>query len=83
MANISTWTRFADKSELKIYYKKEEGLSPVTCYIEGIINAPIMDVLTIMGEVDMYKNWMPITPISIVLKEITPFRKLLYIKNSL
>ena len=83
MANIDKWTKFVDKADQKIYYKKEEGLSPVTCYIEGVINAPLINVITIMGEVELFKNWMPITPVSEVLKEVTPFRKLLYVRNSL
>lgn len=83
MANIGSWTKFVDKTDQKIYYKKEEGLSPVTCYIEGMINAPMLDVLTIVGEVDMFKEWMPITPVSDILRELTPFRKLLYVRNSL
>jgi hypothetical protein len=43
----------------------------------------MLDVVTIMGEVEMFKEWMPITPVSTVLKELTPFRKLLYMRNTL
>lgn len=74
MKDMKTWTKFVDKPERKIYYKKEEGLSPLTCYIEGIVEAPMMNVITIIGEVSHYKEWMPITPVSEVLKELTPVR---------
>ena len=51
--------------------------------MEGIVNAPMINVATILGEVQEYKEWMPITPVSDVLKEITNMRKLLYIRNAL
>ena len=80
---MTSWTRFIDNSDVKIFYKQEEGLSPITCFIEGVINAPLINVLTIIGSVEQFKEWMPITPISTVLKEVTPFRKLLYLRNAL
>lgn len=80
---MSKWTKFLDKPEQKIYYKKEEGLAPITCFIEGIINAPMINVLAVVGEVEHFKEWMPITPVSDILIELTPMRKLLYIRNSL
>mmetsp|Transcript_19942 Transcript_19942/g.18949 ORF Transcript_19942/g.18949 Transcript_19942/m.18949 type:complete len:133 (+) Transcript_19942:181-579(+) len=80
--NLNKWTKFMEKEELKIYYKKEEGLSPITVFLEGIINAPAINVLAIVGAVDCYKDWMPLTPVSEVLKEVTPFRKLLYLRNT-
>lgn len=83
MNNVGSWTKFVDKPEQKIYYRKEENLSPITCYIEGVIDAPMMNIIAIMAEVEQYKNWLPITPISTVLKEVSPFRKLVYLQNSL
>ena len=83
MENLGSWTKFIDKPEQKIYFRKEENLSPLTCYIEGIIDAPMLDIVTIMAEVESYKDWLPITPVSIVLKEVTPFRKLIYLQNAL
>lgn len=58
-------------------------MSSVTCYMEGIVNSPMINVATILGEVEEYKEWMPITPVSKVQKEVTHMRKLLYIRNSL
>ena len=58
-------------------------MSPVTCYIEGLVNAPMINVVAFMAEVEMYKEWLPITPISTVLKEVTPFRKVVYLRNAL
>lgn len=51
--------------------------------MEGLVNAPMINVATILGEVAEYKEWMPITPISDIQKELTPMRKLLYIRNAL
>jgi hypothetical protein len=51
--------------------------------MEGIVNAPMINIATILGEVELYKDWMPITPISDVLKALTPMRKIIYIRNAL
>ena len=51
--------------------------------MEGIVNAPMINIAAILGEVGEYKDWMPITPVSDVLKELTPMRKLIYIRNAL
>lgn len=51
--------------------------------MEGVINAPMINIATILGEVELYKCWLPITPVSDVLKDLTPMRKLVYIKNDL
>ena len=66
---------------MKIYYKKEPDLSLITCYIEGLIKAPMINVLAIAGEAECFKEWMPITPVSDIVKEVTPLRKLLYLRN--
>lgn len=80
---MSSWKKFIDNEDNKIYYKQEEGLSPITCYLEGIINASVLNVGLIMGDVEGYKDWLPITPISDILKSVTHFRKLMYIRNAL
>lgn len=58
-------------------------MSNVTCYIEGMINAPMINAVAIVAEVEFYKNWLPITPVSEILKEISHFRKLVYLRNTL
>lgn len=83
LSNLNSWTKFFEKGDQKIYYKKEEGLSSLTCFMEGMINAPMINVATILGEVELYKEWLPITPVSDIIKELTPMRKLIYIKNAL
>jgi len=83
MKDMSSWTKFVDKPDSKIYYKKEEGLSPITCFIETTINAPVLNAVAICAEVAHYKEWLPITPVSDVIKELTPLRKLIYLRNAL
>jgi hypothetical protein len=43
----------------------------------------MMNIVTIMAEVGSFKDWLPITPVSEVIKEVTPLRKLLYLQNQL
>ena len=71
MRDMSSWTKFLDKPEQKIYYRKEDNLSPVTCYMEGLVNAPMINIVSIIGEVESFKDWMPITPVSDIIHEVT------------
>ena len=82
-ADLSKWTKFTDTKDQKLYYKQEKDLTPLTCYMEGVVNSSILNVGLICGEVDYFKDWLPITPVSEILKSLTPFRKIMYIRNSL
>ena len=77
------WTQFQSNDEARIYYKMEDGLSCVTTYLETEVDAPLLNILSVIAEVDMFKEWAPITPVSDVLKSLTDFKKLVYLKNEL
>ena len=47
------------------------------------INAPVIETTSIFAEVELFKDWAPITPESLKLKEVTPMRKLVYLRNNL
>lgn len=51
--------------------------------MEGIISAPMIDVLSIIAEVELFKEWIPITPVSDIIKELTFSRKSIYLRNDL
>jgi hypothetical protein len=83
MNSLDGWTRFQDTPEAKIYYKKEDGYSCVTCFLETAIDASVYQTAAIFAEVELFKDWAPITPESKKLTEVTPFRKLVYLRNNL
>jgi len=45
------WTKFSDKGDSKIYYKQEEGIKSLTLYLEDVIEAPLLNLFAILGEV--------------------------------
>ena len=51
--------------------------------MEGLVKAPMINVATILAEVELFKEWIPITPISEMIKELSPLRKSLYLRNEL
>ncbi len=55
------WTKFSDKGDSKIYYKQEEGVKSLTLYLEDVIEAPLINLFAILGEVQLFKNWIPMT----------------------
>jgi hypothetical protein len=78
------WTKHTDTEEKKFYYKKEEGLSCLTLLFQFKSNAPADKGATVIfSEVDYLKDWIPITPESRKIVQITPYRQLVYIKNTL
>ena len=77
------WTKFSDKETQKIYYKQEAGLNQLTLYLEQVIEAPLINLFAILGEVQLFKNWVPMTKQSDIISEISHLRKLAYFKNNL
>ena len=55
----------------------------MSLYLEGIINAPLLNLFTVLGEVELFKDWIPITKESRMMFEISHLRKMAYIKNNL
>ena len=78
--DVDGWTKHLDTDERKIYYRQEDDLSNITVYWEFFIDAPIINVGCFLAEYDLYKEWAPMTPVSEVLKEVSPLRKLATLK---
>lgn len=53
------WTICYNKNQKLVKYKYEEGCSTVSCMNECIVNAPIMHVMCLFTEIDMFKEWFP------------------------
>lgn len=48
----------------------------MSLYIETVINAPIYNFVSLIAEVDLFKEWVPMMSKSEIIGEYSPFRKL-------
>ena len=46
-----SWIRFTDKEDFKLYYRQETGFKGLTLYLEGTIQAPLMNIFAVLAEV--------------------------------
>jgi hypothetical protein len=77
------WTRHTDTPQQKIYYRQEKGQKTLTLYLEGLIKAPIINVVSIFAEVQLLKEWVPLTKVSDLIGEVSHLRKAIYFKYGL
>jgi hypothetical protein len=83
LAKTSEWTSYYDEPTRKLRYKYEEGSPMVSCLLEATIDAPIMHVLALFCEIDLFKNWFPNVTSCDIIKEITNSRGLYSCKQSM
>lgn len=55
----NTWTDAYNEPTRRVRYKFEENMSLVSCLCEATINAPVLDVLSLFCEIDMFQDWFP------------------------
>jgi hypothetical protein len=77
------WISYYDEPTRKLRYKYEEGSPMVSCLLEATIDAPIMHVLSLFCEIDLFKNWFPNVTSCDIIKEITSSRGLYSCKQSM
>lgn len=80
---MPNWIRFSDKPDYKLFYRQEPGFPGITLYMEGVIKAPLMNMFAVLAEVQLFKDWIPMTKKSELLGEVSHLRKLAYIRNNL
>jgi hypothetical protein len=74
MDNEEGWTNYYNEETRKVKYKYEEGLNLVTCLSEAIIDAPMLHVLSLFCEVDLFKDWFPNVTDCKIIHQITNYR---------
>jgi len=77
------WTLVNDKDGVRSYYRHETSSPMHSMKIEGIIPAPLFNVLAIIYEVDLYITWWPLLREVKQVKEISKFRKVVYMRAEL
>ena len=70
-----SWTVYKDQEELKIKYKLEQGFANCTLYMEKVIQAPMLNLMAVLAEAQLYKEWIPMTKKSEVIGNASHFRK--------
>ena len=76
LAKTNEWISYYDEPTRKLRYKYEEGSPMVSCLLEATVDAPIMHVLSLFCEIDLFKNWFPNVTSCDVIKELSPSRGL-------
>ncbi|KAL0476596.1 hypothetical protein AKO1_006092 [Acrasis kona] len=78
--NPNGWQLCADKDDIKTFYKKDErSNTPLhVVKLEGTVNSPIFNVLSIFYEIDLYKTWLPRLTASDNLAQYGRYRFLCY-----
>ena len=69
-----SWIRHKDTPEVKIFYKLEEGLKNCTLYMEKIVRAPLINLLAVFAEAQLFNQWVPLNRRSEILSKVTNFR---------
>lgn len=72
----SQWTEYYNEPTRKVKYRYEDGLTLVSCLCEAIVEAPMMHVLSLFCEIDLFKDWFPNVTHCDIIKEVTPYRGL-------
>ena len=55
----SDWNQFINGEDLKIWYRKPSDPGVYHFYFDKYINAPVENTLVIMGELQKFKEWVP------------------------
>jgi hypothetical protein len=74
-----TWTCFADEPDRQVYTKQEEGSGVMSVFFRFKVPVNMIKPLGLLSEVDLFKEWMPGMLRSDIEKDLSPFRKVLYV----
>jgi hypothetical protein len=77
------WKKFKEKKTSKIYYKQEPGLSQITLYLEEVFEASLINLVAVIGEVQLFKKWVPLMRQSDLLADVSYLRKFMYFRNAM
>lgn len=58
---MNNWNKHTDKPDKKIYYRQEQGVKALTLYIEALYECPMINLVSILAEVGLFKEWIPLT----------------------
>ncbi|KAL0488338.1 PCTP-like protein [Acrasis kona] len=82
MESSDGWTESVDRDRVQVYYK-EESTTVHSLKIVGVLDSPMLNVLTVFYESDLYKSWTPSMKSSQVLMQEKKYRYLCHYGFSL
>ena len=68
------WKLMKESSGCKTYFRQEEALSTMSFRVNKVVNRPMMQVLPVIAEVDLYKTWFPMMKETYDIKELSRSR---------
>ena len=77
------WYKYIDREDMKILYRQEGNEGLYTFFLEKIVKAPLFDLLSVVAEVQTYKDWVPLMYKSEFFNEVSHFRKMVEIQVTL
>lgn len=83
MDHSEEWTVKYDEPDKKVRYKYEGGTGFVSALCECIIDAPLVHVMSLYSEVDLFLEWFPSISEATKIREITDHRALFITKQKL
>jgi hypothetical protein len=81
MAHSEEWTVKYNEPDKKVRYHLEPGNNFVSALCECIVDAPLVHVMSIYAEVDLFTEWFPSINSAEKIREITPHRALYLTKQ--
>jgi hypothetical protein len=73
------WNCYANEPERQVYTKYEEGNSIVSVFYRFKCPTNMFFPLSLLSEVDLFKDWMPSIIRSDIVKNLSDFRKVLHV----
>jgi hypothetical protein len=77
------WTTESIGKDLTTKYKKIPRTALISLRFEAILDIPLINVLTLLYEIDLYNEWIPFLTKSDMLSNVHRASKVVYIKASL
>lgn len=70
------WTTYFNEPKRKVAYKYEDGMKLVSCMAECEINSPLINVLALFGEIDLFKDWFPNVTACDIINKVSNYKGL-------
>jgi len=79
LADSQDWKVEKATETVNISYKQIEGTKLITLKMEGEIDVPLLHLLTLIYEIDLWDQWVPFLKKPVELKQIHRAAKMVYI----
>jgi hypothetical protein len=78
LSDFDSWNLVAEAKDIATFYKTDESTGNVLIRAEMLLYTDIFPVLALFSEIDLFPTWMNVISTATLVKEYSPFRKLLH-----